>query len=275
MVVRRSCSVLLACTAFLALGMGTASQAQTVKQGSSTDAASPKDDTATALNKIVVKGNKPSKDVVADTPLASETTAQTINDKQINSIADLGRSTEVGVGFNPTNGSTNIRGLGDDRVLTTIDGIQIPFLLDGARDADGGTNSFDFNMLSTIDIVRGADSSRGGSGVLGGAVVLRTLEPGDLIKPGATFGGIFKLDRRRDRKSGVGGHCQRMKYGCPDPGGYRAARRTTMARRRLFIPHRGERPTTIRRTCSSDRPAPGQAATRLTAATSPRTSTRI
>jgi hemoglobin/transferrin/lactoferrin receptor protein len=181
--------------------MGTASQAQTVKQGSSTDAASPKDDTATALNKIVVKGNKPSKDVVADTPLASETTAQTINDKQINSIADLGRSTEVGVGFNPTNGSTNIRGLGDDRVLTTIDGIQIPFLLDGARDADGGTNSFDFNMLSTIDIVRGADSSRGGSGVLGGAVVLRTLEPGDLIKPGATFGGIFKLDYDGDDRS--------------------------------------------------------------------------
>ncbi|PZM13838.1 TonB-dependent hemoglobin/transferrin/lactoferrin family receptor [Rhizobium tubonense] len=201
MVLRRSRSVLLACTAFMVLGMGTASLAQTAKQDSSTDVASQKDDAATTLKKIVVKGDKPSKDVLADTPLASETTAKTIDDKQINSIEDLGRSTEVGVGFNRTDGSTNIRGLDDDRVLTTIDGIQIPFLLDGARDADGGTNSFDFNTLSTVDIVRGADSSRGGSGMLGGAVVLRTLEPGDLIKPGATWGGVFKLDYDGDDRS--------------------------------------------------------------------------
>jgi hemoglobin/transferrin/lactoferrin receptor protein len=194
MVLRRSRSVLLACTAFMVLGMGTASLAQTAKQDSSTDAASQKGDAPTTLKTIVVKGERASKDVLADTPLASETTAKTIDAKQINSFDDLGRSTEVGVSSSRINSSVNIRGLDDDRVLTTIDGIRIPFLLDGARDADGGTNSFDFNTLSTVDIVRGADSSRGGSGMLGGAVVLRTLEPGDLIKPGATWGGVFKLD---------------------------------------------------------------------------------
>jgi hemoglobin/transferrin/lactoferrin receptor protein len=205
MVLRRSRSVLLACAAFLALGIGTTSHAQTVKQGDTADVAKQNGDAPTVLNPIVVKGSRAaSKDALADTPLASETTAQTIDDKQINSFSDLGRSTEVGVSTSRINSSVNIRGLDDDRVLTTIDGIRIPFLLDGARDADGGTTSFDFNTLSTVDIVRGADSSRGGSGMLGGAVVLRTLEPGDLIKPGATWGGVFKLDYDGDDRS-IGG----------------------------------------------------------------------
>lgn len=193
MVVRHSRSVLLACTALLALGLGTASFAQTATQNeTATDDAAPKGDRVTALKPIVVKG-KAAKDVLADSPTTTETTAQQIDDKQINSIEDLGRSTEIGVGFNRTSGGVNIRGLGDDRVLTTVDGIEIPYLLDGSRDADGGVNSFSFNALSAVDVVRGADSSRAGSGALGGALVLRTLEPEDLIGPDATWGGIFKF----------------------------------------------------------------------------------
>lgn len=193
MVVRRSRSALLACTALLAFGLGTASYAQTATQNDATAGeVAPKSERATDLKPIVVK-SKAAKDVLADSPTATETTAQEIDDKQINSIEDLGRSTEVGVGFNRNSGGINIRGLGDSRVLTTVDGIEIPYLLDGSRDADGGVNSFDFNSLSTVDVVRGADSSRAGSGALGGAFVLRTLEPEDLIGPDATWGGVFKF----------------------------------------------------------------------------------
>ncbi|UWU19795.1 TonB-dependent hemoglobin/transferrin/lactoferrin family receptor [Rhizobium sp. CB3060] len=201
MVVRRSRSVLLACTAFLAFGLGTASYAQTANQNDTTSGeAAAKSDRGTELKPIVVKG-KASKDVLADSPTTTETTAQEIDDNQITRIEDLGRSTEVGVGFDRTSGSINIRGLEDDRVLTTIDGIEVPFLLDGARDADGGVNSFDFNTLSTVDIVRGSDSSRAGSGALGGAFVLRTLEPEDLIGANATWGGVFKLGYNGDDRS--------------------------------------------------------------------------
>lgn len=127
MVVRRSRSVLLACTTLLALGLGTVSYAQTAAQNdAATDDTAPKGDRVTALKPITVKG-KATKDVLADSPTTTETTAQEIDDKQINSIEDLGRSTEVGVGFNRTTGGVNIRGLGDDRVLTTVDGIEIPF----------------------------------------------------------------------------------------------------------------------------------------------------
>src|SRR5690606_24736218 len=104
-----------------------------------------------------------------------------IEANQISSFEDLGRRLEPGLNFNRETRSVNIRGLEQNRVLTSIDGIPVPYLLDGARGAEGGSDSFDFDSLSTIDIVRGADSSRAGSGALGGAVVLRTLEPEDLI----------------------------------------------------------------------------------------------
>ncbi|WP_267549946.1 TonB-dependent hemoglobin/transferrin/lactoferrin family receptor [Rhizobium rhizogenes] len=205
MVVRRSRSALLACTAFLALGLATPSFAQTAPQNDKTTGQAASGESATNLKPIVVKGKgKATKDVLADSPTASQTTAKDIDDNQISRIEDLGRSTEVGVGFNRTTGGINIRGLGDDRVLTTIDGIQIPFLLDVSRGADGGVNSFDFNGLSSVDVVRGADSSRAGSSALGGAFVLRTLEPEDLIAPGSTWGGVFKFGYNGDDRS-VGG----------------------------------------------------------------------
>ncbi|MGZ9724418.1 TonB-dependent hemoglobin/transferrin/lactoferrin family receptor [Rhizobium miluonense] len=205
MVVRRYRSTLLACTAFFALGLATTSFAQTATQADAATGEAAKSDRVTNLKPIVVKGKaKATQDALADSPTASETTAKEIDDKQITRIEDLGRSTEVGVGFNRTTGGVNIRGLGDDRVLTTVDGIEIPYLLDASRDAKGGINSFDFNALSSVDIVRGADSSRGGSRALGGAFVLRTLEPEDLIAPGSTWGGVFKLGYNGDDRS-IGG----------------------------------------------------------------------
>lgn len=167
---------------------------------------------ATELETLRVSGGEDKAKGVADTPLATETSSEEIENSQITSIEDLGRSTELGVSFNRENGSVNIRGLDGPRVLTTIDGIQIPYLDDGARDADGGIDSFDFNSLDAIDIVRGADSSRGGSGALGGAMVLRTLEPEDLIEEGRTSGGYVKsiFDSKDMSIGGFAGAAARM-----------------------------------------------------------------
>ncbi len=149
----------------------------------------------TQLPAIVVKGDRVTRPAgdLADTPTASQTTADEIEANQISSFEDLGRRLEPGLNFNRETRSVNIRGLEQNRVLTSIDGIPVPYLLDGARGAEGGSDSFDFDSLSTIDIVRGADSSRAGSGALGGAVVLRTLEPEDLIGADRDWGGVSKL----------------------------------------------------------------------------------
>ncbi|WP_425644533.1 TonB-dependent hemoglobin/transferrin/lactoferrin family receptor [Agrobacterium leguminum] len=107
-------------------------------------------------------------------------------------LDDLGNTTEPGVSYVSASKSVNIRGLEDDRVVTTVDGISIPYLPDMVWNADGGADTYDFTSLASVSILRGADSSRAGSGALGGGVVLRTIEAEDLIKPGKDWGGFVK-----------------------------------------------------------------------------------
>lgn len=163
-----------------------AQQAAPVEQGAAAEG-------STVLNTIVVKGKRVPAGSVSDTPLATQTTAEDVAKNDIQTLDDLGNTTEPGVSFVESTQSVNIRGLEDDRVLTTIDGIPIPYLSDAVRGSYGGANTFDFASLSTIDVLRGGDSSRAGSGALGGALVLRTLEPEDLIGEGRDWGAIAKL----------------------------------------------------------------------------------
>jgi hemoglobin/transferrin/lactoferrin receptor protein len=186
---RRFRSVLLACTAVSSISCVTPVVAQTITPANSSSTATEETD----LQKIVVKGKRVKQaGDIAQTPLATKTTADQIAKKEIEDLDDLGDTTEPGVSYVAATNSFNIRGLEDDRILTTIDGIPIPYLSDMIRDGYGGTNSFDFSSLSSIDIVHGGDSSMGGSGAVGGAVVLQTLEPEDLIAAGKTYGGIAK-----------------------------------------------------------------------------------
>lgn len=188
---------LMTCTAFAALALAVA---PAVAQ----DAAPAQD--SSVLKKIVVKSTAKTarqklEKGVADTPLATETTAVEIREKEIDNIKDLGNTTEPGVDFVRGQG-VFMRGLGGPRVTTLIDDVPIPYLQNTARNgnggpnattnSDGGTDSFDFSMLSSVDVLRGADSSRAGSGALAGALVLRTLEPEDIISEGKDWGVLSK-----------------------------------------------------------------------------------
>lgn len=157
------------------------------------------------LKTVVVKSTGVAKGSITDTPLASTTTADEIRKQEINSLKDIGNTAEPGVAVNSTTGSVNIRGLQDDRILTTIDGIPIPYLDAYVRtDVSGGTDAYDLSSLSTFDILYGADASRQGSGAMGGAIALKTLEPEDLLAPGKAFGGIAKLTYDGSDKSFIG-----------------------------------------------------------------------
>lgn len=193
MVIRHWRAALLVGTAFVLAGPVSQALAQSA-QTTTTPAATS--DGETTLQKIVVKGKRvsaaPEPGSVTDTPLATETTAAEIENKQITSIGDLGRIAEPGVNFNRNTGGVNIRGLEGSRVLTTVDGIPLTFLSDATRSATGGVDTFDFSSLSAVDVLRGADSSRAGGGALGGVLAVRTLEPEDLIEEGRDWGGIVK-----------------------------------------------------------------------------------
>jgi len=128
----------------------------------------------------------------SSTPWQTETTRKDLEALQIQNWNDLGRRLEPGISFNENTQSINVRGLDKNRVLTRIDGIRQTWLNDVARGVRGGLNTVDFNSLSTIDILRGADSSTAGSGALGGVVDVKTLQPADLLTDGRHFGSLLK-----------------------------------------------------------------------------------
>lgn len=175
----------LACTAMATVAFAATAFAQ--------EAATTAENGATTVLQPVTVTTKGTRDKsgVAETPLATEVTEQELDRDMIQSVDDLGNMLVPGVAFaGDDGGSINIRGLQGPRVLTTIDGIPIPYLDPGARtDSGGGVDSFNFNSVATIDIVRGADSSRAGGGAMGGAFLVNTLEPDDLLEEGAKFGG--------------------------------------------------------------------------------------
>jgi hemoglobin/transferrin/lactoferrin receptor protein len=146
--------------------------------------------TETELETITVEGKK--QDRLAQAPQTVTTERSELDRRMVTDFSDFARRIDAGVNFNQRTKSVNIRGLQDNRVLTTIDGIRLPWLTDPRDSARGGGNAFDFDSLSSVDITKGADSSKYGSGALGGVVELRTLNPEDIIEDGKNFGALTK-----------------------------------------------------------------------------------
>lgn len=190
MVLRGTRPFLMACTALCTLSLHGPVLAQ---DASPKAAATTTKDDQTQLPAITIKGKKVDQGSVTDSPLATQTTADEIQKKDITDVKDLGNKTDPGVSYVNASKSVNIRGLEADRVLTTVDGIPVPYFYDNIYGYGGGADTYDFNSLSTVGVLHGADSSRVGSGALGGALVMRTLEPQDLLAPGKSFGGMAKL----------------------------------------------------------------------------------
>ena len=183
----------------LSLG-GAAALAQSVPDTATPAAPTQPSDPALQLAPIPVTGA-----AAEEQPAWTDSTdREELDQRFVRSWTDLGRRVDAGVNFNRANDSINIRGLDGDRVLTTLDGIRLPYLNDGAREVRGGLRSFDFDSLSKVDVIRGADSSRYGSGALGGVLALRTFDPEDLLADGQDYGGIGKFGYQGDDDS-VGG----------------------------------------------------------------------
>lgn len=166
-------------------------QAQT--RGRQAQAAAPAQAQETiALDQINVQGVREVGTPLVAGPTTTETTRAQLDQQQVQSLTDLSNRVEAGITFNRNNNSLNIRGLDGSRVLTTVDGIRQPFMTDTRIDR-GSANAFDFDALSTLDLLRGgAGASTLGSGAMAGALAVRTLDPKDLIKGDRNFGGLAK-----------------------------------------------------------------------------------
>jgi len=88
-----------------------------------------------------------------------------------------------------------IRGLGADRVITTIDGVRQNF-----NSGHRGRFFFEPELLRQVDVLRGPASMLYGSGAIGGVIALRTIEAEDIIRPGRATG--FFLSQGYDSNGG-------------------------------------------------------------------------
>lgn len=143
------------------------------------------------LDPINVQGEREAAPLLQG-PTTTTTTRAELDRQQVQSLTELSNRVEAGITFNRQNGSLNIRGLDGARVLTTIDGIRQPFLID-TRVNRAGANAFDFDSLSSLDLLRGGSGGATlGGGALGGALAVRTLDPEDLIRNGRSYGALAK-----------------------------------------------------------------------------------
>ena len=141
---------------------------------------------------------------VRDTPgMVSVIDDETIQDRMIEDFADLvkyepGVYVENNVTRLGLNGF-NIRGIGGNRVMTLVDGVQTSEQFDfGPFNIHQG--SLDVDTLKTVEIVRSANSALYGSDALGGVVSLFTKDPADYLRQDQPFyvGGKTTWDGRAD-----------------------------------------------------------------------------
>ncbi|QDF66164.1 TonB-dependent hemoglobin/transferrin/lactoferrin family receptor [Shewanella sp. SNU WT4] len=94
---------------------------------------------------------------------------------------------------NVTNGprassqAVEIRGIGGDRVLQTVDGTR-----QNTSSGHRGTYFLDPEMLKSIEVIRGPASSLWGSGAIGGVVAQNTRSAKDFLEDEQSFGGYIK-----------------------------------------------------------------------------------
>ncbi|MCY4659130.1 MAG: TonB-dependent hemoglobin/transferrin/lactoferrin family receptor [Acidobacteria bacterium] len=164
---------------------GPPATAEPAPDTTSRDETSPSGDPLTFLDSVTVTATlRPAR--VRETPgVVSVIDEETIQERLIQNAADLvkyepgvyveGNVTRLGLnGF-------NIRGIGGNRVMTRIDGVETSEQFDF-----GPFNvhqvSFDVDALKSVEIVRSANSALYGSDALGGGVSLFTKDPADYLR---------------------------------------------------------------------------------------------
>ena len=170
-----------------------------------TGSAAPTDDPLTFLDSVTVSATlRPAP--VRETPgMVSVIDSQTIEERLVRDFADLvkyepGVYIENNVTRLGLNGF-NIRGIGGNRVMTQVDGVQTSEQFDF-----GPFNvhqvGLDVDALKTVEIVRSANSALYGSDALGGVVSLFTKDPADYLDgQGVHLGAKTTWDGRSDAVS--------------------------------------------------------------------------
>ncbi|WP_454868907.1 TonB-dependent receptor [Pseudomonas farris] len=148
------------------------------------------------LQQVTISATRQEQDVASVPSTVTVHTREELDRNNVNNIKDLVRY-EPGVsvgGAGQRSGLTgyNIRGIDGDRVLTQVDGVQVPDGFFNGPYAQTNRNYVDPEIVKRVEILRGPASVLYGSSAIGGAVSYYTLDPDDIIKPGKDVGARLK-----------------------------------------------------------------------------------
>lgn len=151
---------------------------------------------ALALEQVTVSATRQAQSVdsVPNTVTVHDRTR--LDRQNVNNIRDLVRYepgvSVGGAGQRAGTSGFNIRGIDGDRILTQVDGVEVPDNYFSGPYANTHRNYVDPEIVKRVEILRGPASALYGSSAIGGAVSYYTLDPEDIIKPGQDVGARLK-----------------------------------------------------------------------------------
>lgn len=141
--------------------------------------------TPTELDAVTVTGTR-SERAIRDVPATvTVIDADEIERRNVQNIRDLVRyEPGVSVGNSPTRAGRagyTIRGIGENRVLVTIDGVRVPDAPANSQPGGFTRDYVDLESIKRVEILRGPASALYGSDAIGGVVAYVTKDPADYL----------------------------------------------------------------------------------------------
>ncbi|KAF1031349.1 MAG: Hemin receptor [Pseudomonas sp.] len=151
---------------------------------------------AITLQQVTISATRQEQDVNSVPSTVTVHDREELDRQNANNIRELVRYepgvSVSGAGTRSGNAGYNIRGIDGDRILTQVDGVEVPDNFFNGPYAKTRRNYVDPEIVKRVEILRGPASALYGSSAIGGAVSYFTLDPDDIIKPGQDFGARLK-----------------------------------------------------------------------------------
>ncbi len=156
------------------------------------EAALPGKEKATVLNKVVVSATRTEQNIEDVSSSVASVSSEEMDANLVTDIQDAVKYVP-GVSVGGTGrfgvGGFTIRGMSESRVKVMVDGVEQPVSYDAGLGVKADVMKFSQNMyemdtLAAIEVNKGPASSLYGSDALGGAVIMRTKNPEDLLGAG-------------------------------------------------------------------------------------------
>jgi len=148
------------------------------------------------LQQVTISATRQEQDITSVPSTVSIHDRQALDRNNVNTIKDLVRyEPGVSVGGAGQRGGIsgyNIRGIDGNRILTQVDGVEVPGGFFNGPYAKTQRNYVDPEIIKRVEILRGPASVLYGSNAIGGVVSYFTLDADDIIKPGQDVGARLK-----------------------------------------------------------------------------------